>query len=85
MLRVPSPVLINVTVEGEDHHFKLSVMQGDSVRDLKEQVETHAGFARGQVRLLVNGQVLDEDSNSLADYGLEEDSFIQIELKAHHH
>ncbi len=85
VLRVPSQAPINVTVEGEDHHFTLSLMQGDSVRYLKEQVETRTGIARDQVRLLVNEQVLEEDSNSLADYQLEEDSVIQIQLLHHHH
>lgn len=79
VLRVPSQGPINVTVEQADHTFQLPLMHGDTVGYLKEQVETRTGISRHNMNLLVEGQVLEEDSNSLADYDVDDGTVIQVQ------
>lgn len=78
VLRVPSQDPINVTVQRGETDFQLTVMRGDTVNFLKEQIGRRTGLSSFQMNLVVGDQVL-EELNSLADYNLGEGTVVHLQ------
>lgn len=82
VLRVPSHGPVQITVvgaNGKDLQFDLTL--GDTIKDVKERIQTREGIPSRQQTLLFNGERLDED-RTLASYDVTDGASLQLEYPA---
>ena len=79
VLRIPSQGTIHVTVLYTGRRIELTLMHDDTIGYLREQVERLTGTSRQYVSLVLTGQVLDDDTNSIADCDIVEGSTIEVQ------
>ena len=78
-----SCVLAVTTHQGDEivtteHTFALNLRSTDSVYRLKQLLSEKEGLVMGQQRLLFKGQVLNDDSRTLKDYGIDSNSTVTL-------
>ncbi len=78
VLRVPSLAPVPVVVQFGEESFELTIMDGDTINGLKEEIETKIALPPAEQILIVSGQVLD-DEEPLRKYNLKEGTVIKVQ------
>lgn len=78
VLRVPSQSPLTVDVQTNGQNFELTVTGRDTVREIKQEIESRSGIPVAQQTLLVEGVTLEEEE-ILSKYNIKDGTIIEVQ------